>query len=175
MMDIRTERIVSVVAPELSQKLQEYKMHWAALNTAGYSSVREWHPSVPETWGVFPQVPFERSEIYHGKRETFAYSHHQAIAKFKDRYVASWSNAPVHEDKPGQEVHFAVSEDCRIWSADRLVVATDAESGLIRSNAGLCATEDALYSYVVTVGGAKESKDPSLTSFVPNMCAWTST
>ncbi len=45
-----------------------------------------------ELAGDFPKVPFQRSVVYKGNAQTWAYSHHQSITKFGDRYVASWSN-----------------------------------------------------------------------------------
>ena len=123
-MTTKTEHIVSVVGPGLEQKMLDFKMKMAALN-AGYSSVKEWHPDVPEGWGSFPKAEFRTSEVYHGNAETFAYSHHQAVCKLNDRYIATWSNAPIHEDKPGQEVHYVISSDCRNWSESRVLVATD--------------------------------------------------
>ena len=167
-MEIRTERIISVVGPTLSKKLFEFKLRHAALN-AGYKSVREWHATVPDGWGEFPAARFRRNEIFHGRRETFGYAHHQAISAFKGKYVASWSNSPIDEDKPGQEVHYAVSDDLEQWTEDRLIVHTDPSSGIIRNNAGMCVHDGKLYNFVGVIGGARSSADPSLTSFVPEL------
>ncbi len=165
-MEIRNEKVISVVGPNLSKGLFEFKLRNAALN-AGYRTVQEWHTGVPENWGEFPTVAFEKQEIYRGNCETFAYSHHQAICRFGDKYVASWSNSSVHEDSPGQEVHCAVSHDLSNWSVPRPIVTTDPATGLIRNNAGLCVHAGRAYNFVGVVGGAKTSEDPSLTSFVP--------
>ena len=166
-MHIKTERIMSLLGPNLAKKLFEFKLRQAALN-AGYSNVTDWHPSVPADWGEFPKIPFETSEVYHGSLEENAYNHHHAICKFKNRYVASWSTAPIDEDKPGQEVHFAVSDDLKVWSGNKPVITTDPSTGTIRNNAGMCVHEGKLYDFVGVVEGAKESEDPSLTSFVPD-------
>ena len=165
-MEIRAEKIISVVSPKLGARIVDFKTKLAALNS-GYSSVAEWQPSAPADYGTFPQAQFEVSEIYHGDASSFAYNHHQAISKFKDQLVASWSASPVDEDRPGQEVHYATSPDGKKWTKYRVLVATDPKSSIVRNNAGLCAHDGKLYAYVGVAGEIKPSTDPNLTSFVP--------
>ena len=62
----------------------------------------------------------------------------------------------------------ALSTDGKTWSKEQLLVATDAASGIVRNNAGLCAAAGRLYDFVGVAGGAERSTDPSLTSFVPD-------
>jgi hypothetical protein len=122
-------------------------MRLAAIKS-GYPVLTDWHPVIPEGWGQFPQAPFERSVIYRGDPESWAYSHHQTITKFRDRYVASWSNGFLHEDYVGQEVHCASSTDGANWSEPSVVAHTPSETKLVRNNAGLYADDDCLYCYV---------------------------
>jgi len=91
-------------------------------------------------------VKASRSRVYAG-REGRSYSHHQIICKFRDRYVVSWSNGLIHEDHPGQHVRYSWSRDLRSWEPDRVLVATDPASNIVRSNAGMYATDDRLYAY----------------------------
>jgi len=144
---IKTHYVVNIVDTELAARISDYRLSLAVKN-AGYSVLTDWHPTIPEGWGKFPQVPVQRATVYRGDPETWAYSHHHAITKFRDKYVASWSNGHRHEDHPGQEVHYAISADGLNWSQPRVLVHTPVESGLIRNNAGLYASDSHLYSYV---------------------------
>lgn len=147
-MKITTDQCVSVLGGELPVRLREFHLRHAALH-AGYENVRDWHPDIPDGWGIFPQAPVENSSvIYRGEAGTFSYSHHHAINKFKERYVAAWSNGLVHEDSPGQQVHYSTSIDGTTWAPYRVLVATDPASGTIRHQCGLYANDDALFVYV---------------------------
>jgi hypothetical protein len=142
-----TLHIVNIVTPRLAAGMNDFRMRLAAAN-AGYPVLTDWHPVIPDGWGKFPSLPFQRGCVYRGDARTWAYSHHQSITKFGDKYVASWSNGFLHEDYIGQEVHFAWSIDGARWSEPQVVVHTTPESKLVRSNAGLYASKDALYCYV---------------------------
>jgi hypothetical protein len=137
----------NVLSPDLAARMEAFRLKVSVLN-AGYRVLTDWHPLIPPGWGEFPAAPVERSVVYRGDAATWAYSHHQAITKFNDRYVASWSNGFLHEDYVGQEVHLASSEDGRRWSTPQVVAPTPVESGLVRTNAGLCAAGGRLYNYV---------------------------
>ncbi len=139
--------VVRVLGPGLVKTMNNYRMRLAAVKS-GYPVLTDWHPVIPDGWGNFPQVPFQRNVIYRGNAATWAYSHHQTITKFKDQYVASWSNGFQHEDYVGQEVHFSTSSDGIRWSEPRVVAPTPVETKLVRNNAGLYATKDRLYCYV---------------------------
>ena len=151
---IRTQNIISVVDAKLSVKIQEFQLRLGAL-ASGYPVLTDWHPLIPEEWGSYSQVPFQRSVVYKGNAETWAYSHEQAITRFGDKLVVSWSNGLVDEDYPGQEVHFAWSTDGTNWSEPQVIVPTPLESKLIRNNAGLYAENGRLYSYI----GVTEDSD----------------
>ena len=144
---IEANSIIKVLSPDLARQLENYRVRIGAIKS-GYPVLTDWHPVIPEGWGEFPSVPFERSTIYKGNAETWAYSHHQAITKFGDRFVVSWSNGFLHEDYVGQEVHCACSADGIEWSPPRIIVNTPVESKLVRNNAGLYAANGSLYSYV---------------------------
>ena len=144
---VSTYRVVNVVEPKLAKAMDNYRFRLAAVYS-GYSVLTDWHPVIPDGWGLFPQVPFRRSVVYRGDAKTWAYSHHQAITKFKDKYVVSWSNGFLHEDYVGQEVHYAWSTDAANWSKPQVVAPTPKGEKLVRNNAGLYATADKLYCYV---------------------------
>jgi len=119
---IETYSTIKVLDPDFAKQLDNYRIRIGAIKS-GYPVLTDWHPVIPEGWGDFPKVPFQRSIVYKGNAQTWAYSHHQAITKFGDRYVASWSNGFLHEDYIGQEVHLAWSAD-GIWTTNRLVSPT---------------------------------------------------
>jgi hypothetical protein len=143
----KSYRVINVLDSKLAKRLPDYRFRLSAINS-GYSVLTDWHPVIPEGWGEFPTVPFQRATIYRGNAETWAYSHHQAITKFDNRYVATWSNSFLHEAHVGQEVHYAWSQDGFNWSKPGVVVNTPIESGLVRHNAGLYASDGHLYCYV---------------------------
>lgn len=106
------------------------------MQDAGFPVLTDWYPIIPEGSGEFPAVPFERSVMYRGDALTWAYSHHQGITKFGDKYVASWSNGFLHEDYVGQEAHCAWSADGIHWSEPRVIAHTpvnkeDIEVGVV--------------------------------------------
>ena len=144
---IRQHRIINITAPQLAAKLGDFRWRLGGIRS-GYPVLTDWHPSIPPGWGKFPKVPFERTVIYRGSAERRAYSHHQAITKFGNKYVASWSNGFLHEDYVGQEVHGAWSRDGILWSDPQVIAPTPVESGLVRNNAGFYAAGGRLYCYV---------------------------
>ena len=163
-MKIIERRIASIVTPELAAKVQKHVERISAINS-GYPVLTDWHPVIPDGWGQHPRVPYARALVYSGEAATFAYSHHQTICKFRDRYVVSWSNGLVHEDYPGQEVHYAWSEDGLNWSEPRVLVHTPVASKLVRNNAGLLAWDDRLYCYVCVANDfGRESVSPGMSS-----------
>jgi hypothetical protein len=161
---LRTYRELNVVDPKLAKKMVEFRDKLAAMSS-GYPVLADWHPVIPEGWGTFPQAPVQRVAIYRGDASRWAYSHHQGIVKFGDKYVASWSNGLLHEDYVGQEPHLAWSADGLHWSEPQVVAHTPLESGLVRTNAGLCAAGGSLYNYVCVARDFGRDKAP------PGMCS----
>ena len=52
-----------------------------------------------------------------------AYNHHHQITSKDGRLFATWSNAPIHEDAPGQHMLLSCSDDMgETWSIDRPLV-----------------------------------------------------
>ena len=157
-MKTETHTIVKVLAPHLKEKLSEYRLRIGAIKS-GYPVLTDWHPLITEGWGSFPNVPFERSVVYRGNAETWSYSHHQAVIRFDDKLVVSWSNGLVNEDCAGQEIHFAYSTDGINWSEPQAIVQTPRESHLVRNNAGLYAGNGRLYCYVGVTMDSHGSSD----------------
>lgn len=159
---IQTCRVIKVVDPKLAAKIQDFQCRLGAIES-GYPVITDWHPVIPEGWGQFPEIPFERSVIYRGSAESWAYSHHQTIMKFKDKYVASWSNGFLHEDYIGQEVHCAWSSDGMSWSEPQIVAHTPVESKLVRNNAGLYSANGRLYCLVgVSTDPGRDVAEPGM-------------
>ena len=164
-MKIITEHIAQVLSPALKSKLSEFR-HYMGLNIAGYAqNLVEWHGAVPAGWATFPQIDSRRSRVYTGRADTFAYSHHHSVCRFKDRYVIAWSNGLAHEDASGQEPHYSWSSDAQSWAPDRTLVHTDPESGVVRNQAGVYADQEYMYIFV---GYAKPHAiaEPGMTSIV---------
>ena len=75
-------------------------------------------------------LPVERAWVYRPS-EKWTYSHHPHLAFFRGRFHAMWSNAPQHEDEPGQRVLTASSDDFVHWSRPRpLVDSQRGQAGL---------------------------------------------
>ncbi len=144
---IETYSTIKVLDHDFAKKLDDYQMRIGAIKS-GYPVLTDWHRIIPEGWGEFAQIPFNRSVVYKGNAQTWAYSHHQAVTKFADKYVASWTNGILHEDHVGAEVHCAWSADGANWSEPTVVAQTPVESELVRNNAGLYAANGRLYCYV---------------------------
>lgn len=86
-----------------------------------------------------PRLVIERAMIYApvvGGQErqsatvTGLYNHHASIIKFKDKFIAIWSNGRIDEDAPGQRVVFSSSKDFYHWSVPRVL----AEPSLYRGD-----------------------------------------
>jgi len=163
---MQTQRTWSVIDPKLAARMSEYRLRLSVLS-CGYPILTDWHPAIPQGWGEFPHAPVERARVYRGNEKSWAYSHHQTIVKFGDKYVVSWSNGFLHEDYVGQEVHYAWSVDGLSWSEPQVLVHTPVESRLVRNNAGLCAAGGQLYCYVcVAKDFGRDVAEPGMASLV---------
>ncbi len=160
---VETYSTIKVLNPDFAKQLDNYRVRIGAMKS-GYPVLTDWHPVIPQGWGDFPKVPFQRSVVYGGNTQTRAYSHQQTITKFGDRYVDTWSSGFLHEDYVGEEVHLAWSADGVDWSQPQVVASTPVESKLVRSNAGIYATNEHLYNYVCV------AKDYGRDTAPPGMC-----
>ena len=164
-MEILTRHVAKTLSDGLQKKLNEFR-DLIGLHIAGYEhDIVEWHNVVPTGWACFPQLQSMRSRVYSGRSDTFAYSHHHSICKFKNRYVVAWSSGMYHEDMAGQEVHYSWSKDAAQWAPDRVIVHTDPESGVVRNQAGLFADDRYVFAFV---GYAEphEREEPGVTSIL---------
>jgi hypothetical protein len=66
------------------------------------------------------RLTIERSFIY-VPDTAWLYSHHASITHFKNKFIAVWSNGMIDEDKPGQRVVFALSQDFFHWSKPQVL------------------------------------------------------
>lgn len=67
------------------------------------------------SYGNIPHLQIERSMVYVPGND-WLYSHHASIIRFKNKFVAIWSNGHKDEDKPGQQVAVSTSTDGLHWS-----------------------------------------------------------
>jgi hypothetical protein len=144
---VDTYQRIRMLDPKLAKEMRNYSLRVAATN-AGYPLLTDWHPVIPEGWGEFAHLDFQRNCVYRGNRDSWAYSHHPSIVRFQDKYVTSWSNGFRHEDYIGQEVHYSWSTDAVHWATPAAVVQTPVDSKLVRTNVGLYADDQKLYCYV---------------------------
>ncbi|GAA4330287.1 hypothetical protein GCM10023149_35370 [Mucilaginibacter gynuensis] len=61
------------------------------------------------------RLNIERSMVF-TPGDSWLYSHHQSVVRFKGKLIALWSNGIKDEDSPGQRVVYAVSKDFKHWS-----------------------------------------------------------
>ncbi|MBS1915139.1 MAG: exo-alpha-sialidase [Bacteroidetes bacterium] len=67
-----------------------------------------------------PHLRIQREMIYAPEKE-WLYSHHASITRFKNKFIAIWSNGMIDEDAPGQRVLFSVSSDFFHWSVPQVL------------------------------------------------------
>jgi len=137
---------ISVLSDGLFQQIKDLNLR-LAMRYAGYPDPAVGYPPMAEDWGRFPQAEVVRSKAFYGN-EPYSYNHHHTLAKFRDQFLVSWSSGILHEDHPGQQVRYAVSPDGLQWGSDQLLAPTDPDSGIVRNNAGMLATESTLYALV---------------------------
>ena len=137
---------ISILSDDLAGRIKDFRLR-LAMKYAGYPDPAVGYPPMADDWGLFPQARATRSRAYYGN-ETYAYSHHQALAKFKDHFVVSWACGFKHEDHAGQHVRYAVSTDALHWESDRTLAPSEPDAGIVRNNTGMFATESTLYSLV---------------------------
>ncbi|WP_428329777.1 exo-alpha-sialidase [Mucilaginibacter sp.] len=94
-------------------------------------------------------LKIERSIIY-SPVKGWLYNHHAAIAVFKGKLIAIWSNGLIDEDSPGQRVVFSVSKDFKQWPAPQVLAQpSKAVNGIqnILTAAGFYQFKDTLVAY----------------------------
>ena len=62
-----------------------------------------------------PRLNIESTMIY-VPDTNWLYSHHPSITRFKNKFIAIWSNGYKDEDNPGQRVVYSISTDFSHWS-----------------------------------------------------------
>jgi hypothetical protein len=149
-MVIKAEKNVRIVSPGLKKKLADFR-HKLGVKKAGYPDLVSWNGSDISSWDIFPKIPLVTCKVYEGNKD-YAYSHHQTICRFKDKYVVSWSNGFRNEDHFGQEVHYSCSKNGVDWEPYKVLAHTDfdenGKSGTVRNNAGMFVYGEKLYAYV---------------------------
>jgi hypothetical protein len=95
-----------------------------------------------------PRLAIERTMIY-TPDTSWLYSHHPSITRFKNKFIAIWSNGLKDEDNPGQRVVFSVSKDFFHWSSVK-VLATPSftrDTQNVLTAAGFHQYHDTLIAY----------------------------
>ncbi len=74
---------------------------------------------------LWPEVerPRVESQVVYATRSAWTYTHHPHLGRFGGRLWAMWSNGRVNEDRSGQRVMVASSEDFRHWTPPRVIAA----------------------------------------------------
>ncbi len=96
-----------------------------------------------------PHLNIERAMVYIPDSE-WMYSHHASITHFKNKFIATWSNGMIDEDKPGQRVVFSVSSDFLNWSAPKVLATPSmykADTLNVLTAAGFHQFNDTLVAY----------------------------
>jgi hypothetical protein len=75
-----------------------------------------------------PRLSVERAMIY-TPQASWLYNHHPSITKFKDQFIAIWSDGMKDEDAPGQRVVYAVSRDFFHWSKPQVLAVPSLYQG----------------------------------------------
>ncbi|WP_429396943.1 exo-alpha-sialidase [Mucilaginibacter lappiensis] len=90
-----------------------------------YSQLSAQTPSIRnnyQTEAGVPHLKIERNMIYSPDKE-WLYNHHPSIIRFKDKFIAIWSNGLIDEDSPGQRVVYATSTDFVHWSKPQVLAS----------------------------------------------------
>ena len=96
-----------------------------------------------------PHLRIERKRIYQPDT-SWTYSHHASITRFKNKFIAVWSNGIIDEDKPGQRILFANSADFFHWSKPQALANPSVYNGdtmNILTAAGFHQFNDTLVAY----------------------------
>ena len=160
--DVRTQKIISVLTPELNQQIRRMRMEYA-LAEMGCLMANDDHGP----WGrpdLVPRVPMQRSRIYTGIGDAGTFNHHSQLTKFKGKYYFTFSNGIVDEDEPGQRTMLSASADGCHWSEPSCLVPADASAGLWRSTVALYADETQLVAWAHTKWDKVYSTEPSMSS-----------
>ncbi len=94
-------------------------------------------------------LKIERTIIY-SPETNWLYNHHAAIAHFKGKLFAIWSDGLIGEDSPGQRVVYSFSTDFKHWSEIKPIAVPDkgADDTLkVLTAAGLYQYKDTLVAY----------------------------
>ncbi len=96
---------------------------WVIL--AGLFSGKISAQQVTNTYMEEPYHPKLKVEnvLLHVPGKSWFYSHHPSITIFKNKLVACWSNGYSYEDKPGQRVLVASSDDFYHWSTPAVLAS----------------------------------------------------
>lgn len=98
---------------------------------------------------AYTHLKIERSMVY-APYTSWLYSHHASITRFKNIFIAIWSNGMKDEDKPGQRVVFSTSADFMHWSQPKVLAEPSAWKGdtlNVLTAAGFHQFNDTLVAY----------------------------
>jgi len=90
--------------------------------------------NLPESETAVEKIAWDRLPVLSGTHhvvcpysDALKFQLHNYLIHHAGRFWCAWSNGPVVEDVPGQEVWFATSPDGRVWSAPQSVTGAPRE------------------------------------------------
>ena len=146
-MKLEDRKIATMLSEELNGLIRGV-CHWESIkhsfeSMVTYNAFKE----VKDGFGQLPRLPMSRHTIYKATPETGGYSHHAALGKFGDTYLAIWSNGIKDEDAPGQQVYWSSSSDGESWSTYRVLAPNKGGNSWRRQAAGFYADTDHAIAY----------------------------
>ncbi len=160
--DVHTEKMISVLTPEVSAQVRRLRMRYALWESGcltGYDDHGPWGH-----WDLVPHVPIQRRRIYTGFPEAGSYNHHSQLVKFKGKYHFIFSNGIVDEEEAGQRTMLSTSDDGRHWSQAKCIIPGDVERGMWRNTIGLYTDGSQLVAWTQTNWDKVRSTEPGMSS-----------
>jgi len=104
-------------------------------------------PGLPDVdkinWLALPTFRGQNTVVFNGVPGDSGHMHHPSICFFDGRYFAAWNDGYDLENRPGQRVRFATSQDGLAWSAPRDVTGRNANRSF--TNGGFWVRDNELY------------------------------
>jgi len=163
--DVRTQKIVSVLTPEVKAQIDRLRMRyalWEGKCLLGHDDYGPWGQ-----WDLIPHVPMQRSRIYTGTPHTGSYNHHAQLTKFQGKYHFAFSNGIADEEEAGQRTMLSTSEDGIHWSEAQCIVPADVDAGMWRNTIGLYSDDSQLVAWTDTKWDKVRSTEPGMSSCGP--------
>ena len=153
-------RIVSLLTPELSDRVRGMRMRWALWEAGCLLSNSDHGP-----WGadyLMPRIDVERARVFTGTRENGSYNHHPQLTRFKGTCYYAFANAAIDEESEGQGIMLSTSEGGRQWTPPTCIVPGDAEEGIVRNCPGIYANDEVIVIYCWSERAIQDATVPGM-------------